>query len=66
MIAPLLAVKRVASRARRAWRSYDGTFMSQSEKETAYLAEYERYAIGGRARAASGERVPDGTFLSNG
>jgi hypothetical protein len=51
------------ARARSAWRYLDGTFMPESEKEAAYLPEYERYAADGRARAARARRSPDGTFL---
>jgi hypothetical protein len=39
--------------------------MPESEKEAAYLMEYERYAAGGRARAARATRATDGTFLPN-
>jgi hypothetical protein len=39
------------ARARRAWRYLDGTFMPESEKEAAYLEDYERYAR--RARKGS-------------
>jgi hypothetical protein len=52
------------ARARTAWRYLDGTFMPESEKEAAYLEEYERYARGGRARAQNAKRAPDGTFFS--
>jgi hypothetical protein len=31
-----------------AWRYFDGTFMPESAKFDAHLAEYERYAAGGR------------------
>jgi hypothetical protein len=51
-------------RSKGAWRYFDGTFMRESEKETAYLEEYERYAAGGRARAATAGRSDDGRFLS--
>jgi hypothetical protein len=34
------------ARARTAWRYLYGIFMSASKKEAAYLAEYERYAVG--------------------
>ena len=54
------------ARARCAWRYFDGTFMPESEKEAAYIEEYERYAAGGRARAESADRNPDGTFVSRG
>jgi len=50
------------ARARAAWRYFDGTFMPESEKEAAYLEEYERYAAGGRARAETASRNPNGTF----
>ncbi len=50
------------ARARSAWRYFDGTFMPESEKSEAYLADYERYAIGGRARAANVLRRPNGRF----
>jgi hypothetical protein len=50
------------ARARAAWRYFDGTFMPESEKSEAYLADYECYAAGGRARAQSAERGPDGRF----
>jgi len=52
-------------RARSAWRYFDGTFMPESEKSEAYLAEYERYAAGGRARASLALRHSDGTFAKN-
>jgi hypothetical protein len=51
------------ARARTAWRYLDGTFMPESEKEAAYLEEYERYAKGDRARSATAIRASDGTFL---
>ena len=51
------------ARARTAWRYFDGTFMPESEKEAAYAEEYERYAKGGRARAASASRSGLGSFL---
>lgn len=51
------------SRARIAWRYFDGRFMPESEKDAAYLEEYERYASGGRARAGTAKRAVDGTFL---
>ena len=45
------------ARAKTAWRYSDGTFMPEAERTMAIeefeLAEYERYAAGGRARAAS-------------
>lgn len=50
------------ARARSAWRYFDGTFMPESEKEAAYLEEYERYAAGGRTRAALGVRDARGRF----
>jgi hypothetical protein len=37
--------------------------MAESEKESAYFEEYERHAVGGRARAAKAHRAPDGTFV---
>jgi hypothetical protein len=37
--------------------------MPESEKIEAYRAEWERYAKGGRSRAAYARRAPDGTFL---
>jgi hypothetical protein len=50
-----------------AWRYSDGTFMPDREKVAAiehYEAqEYERYASGGRTRAARALRAADGTFL---
>jgi hypothetical protein len=52
-------------RARTAWRYFDGTFMPESEKDSAALAEYERYVAGGRARARSAVRARGGTFLPN-
>jgi hypothetical protein len=52
------------ARARRASRYLDGTFMPESAKREYYFAEYERFAIGGRARAASARRARDGTFRS--
>jgi hypothetical protein len=51
------------SRARSAWRYFDGTFMPESEKFEAYRLDYERYAGGGRARALNAKRARDGTFL---
>jgi hypothetical protein len=50
------------SRAKTAWRYFDGTFMPESEKEAAYFEVYERYAAGGRARARKARREADGTF----
>ena len=44
-------------------RYNDGTFMHESVKDAAYFAEYERFARGGRARAARSVRADDGTFL---
>ena len=35
----------------------------ESEKMEAYRTEWERYAKGGRSRAACARRAPDGTFL---
>jgi hypothetical protein len=56
------------ARARSAWRYQDGTFMRESEREAAIeewkLAEYERYARGGRRRAALAQRAANGTFLA--
>jgi hypothetical protein len=52
------------ARAQTAWRYFDGTFMPESEKESAYFEEYERHAAGGRARARSARRLSDGTFAS--
>lgn len=70
MRAPLPLVPRGRAgglaRAKTAWRYFDGTFMPESEKESAYLEEYERYAAGGRARARSASRFSDGTFLPKG
>ncbi len=51
------------TRARGAWRYFDGTFMPESAKIEAQIAEYDRYAAGGRARAARAARSSDGTFL---
>lgn len=53
------------ARATSAWRYFDGTFMLESEKDAAYIEEYERYAAGGRARAGSARRGADGTFQPN-
>ncbi len=39
--------------------------MPASEKEAAYLEDYERYAAGRRARATTAQRAPDGTSLPN-
>jgi hypothetical protein len=50
------------ARARTAWRYFDGTFMPESTKLEARVAEYERYAAGGRARATRALRNSDGTF----
>ena len=49
-----------APRARSAWGYSDGTFMPQSEKSEACIAEYGRYALGGRALAerARGASIP--------
>lgn len=56
------------ARARSAWRYPDGTYIPESEREAAIeqweLAEYERYARGGRRRAAIAQRAANGTFLS--
>lgn len=52
------------ARARTAWRYFDGTFMPDSEKFEFYREEYQRYATGGRARAASALRGPNGRFVS--
>lgn len=54
------------SRSGNAWRYLDGTFMPEQQKELAYLEEYERYAKGGRARAAIAQRASNGTFLPKG
>jgi hypothetical protein len=54
------------ARASTAWRYFDGTFMPESEKEAADLNEYERYAVGGRARAAQARRDEEGRFVSSG
>lgn len=51
------------ARAKSEWRHLDGTFMPESQKEAAFLKEYERYAKGGRARATEAKRSEDGTFL---
>jgi hypothetical protein len=45
------------ARASTAWRYLDGTFMPESEKAEARFQEYERYAIGGRARFESETRT---------
>jgi len=67
MRAPLLRGREGGlARSRTAWRYFDGTFMPESEKERAYFEEYERYAAGGRARAAKARRAPDGTFRGEG
>lgn len=52
------------ARARGAWRYFDGTFMSESEKLEAYRQDYERFAAGGRARARFGGRDSRGRFRS--
>jgi hypothetical protein len=52
------------ARARSAWRYFDGTFMPESAKLEARIAEYDRDAAGGRARTARAVRATDGTFLS--
>ena len=51
------------ARAKSAWRYFDGTFMPESARDEAYRLEYERYAVGGRARARKARRAEDGTFL---
>jgi hypothetical protein len=51
------------ARARSAWRHFDGTFMPESAKIEAQIAEYDRYVAGRRARAARAARSRDGTFL---
>jgi hypothetical protein len=51
------------ARARSAWRHFDGTFMPESAKLEALVADYERYAASGRARAAEATRATDGTFM---
>jgi hypothetical protein len=49
-------------------RYSDGTFMLEAERAAAIeefeLAEYERYAAGGRASAASAVRNEDGKFVA--
>ncbi|MGO9801049.1 MAG: hypothetical protein ACLPQ0_16450 [Candidatus Binatus sp.] len=50
---------------RRARRYLDGTFMPESKKSEAYLAECERYAAGGYGRARFATRDERGRFLSN-
>ncbi len=50
------------ARARTAWRCLDVTFVLESAEWEAYREEYEPHARGGRARAASAIRNPDGTF----
>jgi len=52
------------ARARTAWRYVDGTFMPESEKQKVYREEYERYAAGGRERAAHATRAADGRFIA--
>lgn len=54
------------ARARGAWRYFDGTFMPESERLAAYREEYERYAVGGRARASSAARDEFGRFTPKG
>jgi hypothetical protein len=49
-------------RARTAWRYFDGTFMAESRKAAAFAEEYERYAAGGRKRAATANRRENGRF----
>jgi hypothetical protein len=43
-----------------AWRYFDGSFMPESVKLEARIAEYERTAIGGRKRAETAPRRADG------
>jgi hypothetical protein len=50
------------ARARSAWQYFDGTFMSESSKLEARIAEYERYATGGRVRASDAQRHEMGKF----
>jgi len=56
------------ARAGTGWRYSDGTFMPDAERRAAIeefeLAEYERYAAGGRTRAASAVRDEGGKFIS--
>jgi hypothetical protein len=52
------------ARASHAWRYLNGTFMPESERYEARRQGYERYAVGGRARAASALRAKDGVFSS--
>jgi hypothetical protein len=52
------------ARNRNAWRYFDGTFMPEAAKNEAYEIERERYAAGGRARAAKALRADHGTFLA--
>jgi hypothetical protein len=67
MIATLLSGRAVGmARSRKAWRYFDGTFMPESAKLEAYFAGFERYACGGRARAAGARRSSEGTFLLGG
>jgi hypothetical protein len=51
------------ARTRGARRYFDGTFMPESAKLEALVADYERYAADGRARAAEATRATDGTFM---
>jgi len=46
-----------------AWRYNDGTLVPESEKLEAGRCQYERYARGGRARAASAVRDERGRFI---
>jgi hypothetical protein len=66
-LAPVAVLAGGVARARDAWRYSDGTLMSDREKHAAIaeyeIEEYERYAAGGRARAARAHRARDGTFL---
>jgi hypothetical protein len=47
---------------RSAWRYFDGTFMPESAKIEAQIAEYDRYAAGGRTRAAKALRDEFGRY----
>jgi hypothetical protein len=40
--------------------------MPEANKEEAYRTVYERYAVGGRSRAAAAKRLKNGTFAPNG
>ncbi len=53
------------ARDRSAWHYFDGTFMPESAKFEARISEYERFAAGGRPRAACARRAPDGPFASS-